>query len=79
MHKKGWILLLILLCVAFLVSCAKKNQQNPEEMGELVRAETEGVCPFGFVLLEFVRFRIRKFEREVLQLLQCFFLRYRSN
>lgn len=50
MHKKGLILLFILLCVAFLVSCAKKNEQNPAEMGELVRAETEGMCPFGFIM-----------------------------
>ena len=50
MHKKGVILLLILLCVAFLVSCAKKNEQNPAEMGELVRTETEGMCPFGFIM-----------------------------
>lgn len=53
MHKKGLILLLILLCVAFLVSCAKKNEQNPAEMGELVRVETEGMCPFGFAMCEF--------------------------
>lgn len=50
MHKKGLILLFILLCVAFLVSCAKKNEQNPEEIGELVRMETEGIHPFGFII-----------------------------
>ena len=41
MRKNGWLLLLVLLCVAFLVSCGKdKNVQ--EEKGELVRTETEG-------------------------------------
>ena len=41
MRKNGWLLLLVLLCVAFVVSCGKeKNVQ--EEKGELVRTETEG-------------------------------------
>lgn len=51
MHKKGLILLLILLCIAFLVSCTKKNEQNPAEIGELVKTETEGMCPFGFIMV----------------------------
>lgn len=45
MHKNGLILLLILLCLAFLVSCAKKDGKNLEEQGELVKTETEGMIP----------------------------------
>lgn len=44
MYKNGWILLLILLCVAFLVSCGKKEAQG-QEMGELVRAEAGEFFP----------------------------------
>lgn len=38
MQKKGWILFLILLCVAFLVSC-KGKEDTETERGELVRVE----------------------------------------
>ena len=41
MRKKGWILLLVLLCVAFLMSCGK-NKEPDEAKGELVRTEQEG-------------------------------------
>lgn len=51
MNKKGWILLLILLCVAFLVSCGKKESADREN-GELVRTEAEGRTPFGFFLCQ---------------------------
>ena len=40
MRKKGWILLLVLLCVAFLMSCGK-NKEPDEAKGELVRSERE--------------------------------------
>ena len=36
----GWILLLVLLCVAFLMSCGK-NKEPDEAKGELVRSERE--------------------------------------
>ncbi len=48
MQKNGVILLLILLCVAFLVSCGKKETAE-QEQGELVRIETEGLLPQSFV------------------------------
>lgn len=38
MQKKGWILFLILLCVAFLVSCGRK-EYTEQERGELVKEE----------------------------------------
>lgn len=38
LRKKGWILLLILLCVAFLISCAG-NKEEEREKAELVRIE----------------------------------------
>ena len=38
MQKKGWILFLILLCVAFLVSC-KGKEDTETDSGELVRVE----------------------------------------
>lgn len=41
MWKKGWLLLLLLLCVAFLMSC-KKGEDGETERGELVRLETVG-------------------------------------
>ena len=37
MRKRGWILLLVLLCVAFL-----KDTEPDEAKGELVRTEQEG-------------------------------------
>ena len=40
MRKRGWILLLVLLCVAFLMSCGK-NTEPDETKGELVRNERE--------------------------------------
>lgn len=40
MQKKGWILFLILLCVAFLVSC-KGKADTETERGELVRVEAQ--------------------------------------
>lgn len=44
MYKNGWILLLILLCIAFLVSCGKRDTQG-QAAGELVRVETGGEIP----------------------------------
>ncbi len=41
MWKKGWILFLLLLCVAFMVSCGKERGKGPEK-GELVRIEAVG-------------------------------------
>lgn len=40
-EKRGWILLLVLLCVAFLISCGKDTEPD-EAKGELVRTEQEG-------------------------------------
>ncbi|MDD5804944.1 hypothetical protein ACTQWG_17420 [Blautia sp. HCP3S3_H10_1] len=48
MRKRGWILLLVLLCVAFLMSCGKAAEPD-EAKGELVRMEREG-CPCGVLL-----------------------------
>lgn len=48
MKKSGWILLLVLICVAFLVSCGKKNTEETEK-GELVRSEAVGDFPAAFV------------------------------
>jgi len=41
MWKKGWILFLLLLCVAFMVSCGKERGKG-QEKGELVRTEAVG-------------------------------------
>ena len=41
MRKRGWMLFLILLMVAFLVSCGK-NTEPDEAKGELVKMEREG-------------------------------------
>ena len=41
MRKRGWILLLILLMVAFLMSCGKKEEPDGG-IGELVRIQWEG-------------------------------------
>lgn len=49
MRKKGWILLLVLLGVAFLMSCGK-DMEPDEAKGELVRIEREG-CQDGVLLL----------------------------
>lgn len=48
MRKRGWILLLVLLCVAFLMSCGKDTEPD-EAKGELVRIEREG-CQEGVLL-----------------------------
>ena len=48
MRKKGWILLLVLLGVAFLMSCGKDTEPD-ETKGELVRIEREG-CQSGILL-----------------------------
>ena len=48
MRKKGWILLLVLLGVAFLMSCGK-DMEPDEAKGELVRIEREG-CQSGILL-----------------------------
>lgn len=47
MQKNGVILLLILLCVAFLVSCGKRETAD-QKQGELVKIETEGEIPQSF-------------------------------
>lgn len=39
MRRNGWIIFLVLLCVAFLVSCGKNAEVDVED-GELVRIET---------------------------------------
>lgn len=39
MKKNGIILLIILLCLAFLVSCGRKKSQWEDQKGELVRYE----------------------------------------
>nr|WP_294668433.1 hypothetical protein [uncultured Blautia sp.] len=38
MRKKGWVLLLVLLSVAFLMSCGKDTEPD-EAKGELVKIE----------------------------------------
>lgn len=48
MRKRGWILLLVLLCVACLMSCGKDTEPD-EAKGELVRIEREG-CQGGVLL-----------------------------
>lgn len=44
MRRNGVILLLILICVACLVSCGKKEHKDTSQ-GELVRVEAEGAIP----------------------------------
>ena len=62
MRKKGWILLLVLLGVAFLMSCGKDTEPD-EAKGELVRIEREG-CQAGILLFELknrlVLYRLQK-------------------
>lgn len=48
MRKKGWILLLVLLGVAFLMSCGKDTEPD-EAKGELVRIEREGCKLVSFI------------------------------
>ena len=52
MRKKGWILLLVLLGVAFLMSCGKDMEPDGAK-GELVRIEREG-CQSGILLFCFI-------------------------
>ena len=51
MNRNAWILLLVLICVAFLVSCGKKDPTNTEK-AELVRTEAPGEYPgaYSFVI-----------------------------
>lgn len=49
MRRNGVILLLILICVAFLVSCGKRENADTEK-GELVRIEAEGNFPSAFFI-----------------------------
>lgn len=62
MRKKGWILLLVLLGVAFLMSCGK-DMEPDEAKGELVRIEREG-CQSGILFFELknrlVLYRLQK-------------------
>lgn len=51
MQKNGVILLIVLLCVAFLVSCTKKDTAELKQ-GELVRIETEGNVPSVFFFFD---------------------------
>lgn len=48
MKKNGWMLFLVLLCAAFLVSCGKRSTEENEK-GELVRSEAVGDFPAAFV------------------------------
>lgn len=50
MNRNGWILLLVLLCVAFLVSCGKKHAAIDTERAELVKTETLGEYLPGLLL-----------------------------
>ena len=45
--RNGWIMLLVLTCAAFLVSCGKKNDTSAER-GELVQAEVWEKFPWAF-------------------------------
>lgn len=47
MQRNGWILLLVLIFVAFLVSHGKKTATD-QEKGDLVRIETGGKTPSVF-------------------------------
>lgn len=42
--RNGWIMLLVLICVAFLVSCGKKSE-TASEKGELVQVEVREDIP----------------------------------
>lgn len=63
MRKKGWILLLVLLGVAFLMSCGK-DMEPDEAKGELVRIEEGRMpswCPSFFELKNrLVLYRLQK-------------------
>lgn len=58
MKKSGLLLLLVLICVAFLVSCGRKNTEEVNK-GELVRLEAVGEIPAAFFLV----FRPETFSR----------------
>ena len=45
--KNGWLLLVILILIAFFISCGKKEDSRVEK-GELVRTEAEGNFPSAF-------------------------------
>lgn len=59
MQKNGVILLIILLCVAFLVSCGKRETAELEQ-GELVRVETEGTMPSVFFCCQASERKLRR-------------------
>ena len=42
--RNGWIMLMVLICVAFLVSCGKKENAVTQR-GELVQAEVREIFP----------------------------------
>lgn len=58
MHRNGIILLLVLICVAFFVSCGKKDSTETEK-GELVRTEAEGCFPSAFLYMKNARYSVR--------------------
>lgn len=61
MVKRGWILLLILLCVAFLISCGKSTEPD-EAKGEFVKTEREGNLngyPFFFLSQNMQRYCLK--------------------
>lgn len=49
MKKSGVLLLLVLICVAFLVSCGRNSTEEVNK-GELVRLEAVGKVPAAFFL-----------------------------
>lgn len=48
--RTGWIMLIVLLCAAFLISCGKK-EDGTTQRGELVRAEVWEIFPGTFACL----------------------------
>lgn len=48
MFRNGWLLFLLLLCVAFLVSCGK-NETMHSENEELIKTETGWEYPVSFL------------------------------
>ena len=57
--KRGWLLLIVLLCVAFLISCGKKTEPD-ETKGELVKIEREADPGRASLFLFFVAISKRK-------------------
>ena len=53
MNRNALILLLVLICVAFLVSCGKKDPTNTEK-AELVRTEAPGEYPGAYSFVIFI-------------------------